>query len=61
MNGDGDMEPPIDVLVGPGEQYLPAVAGGSPAPLAVWQVSGSDMDVYGRFLYQPIYLPLVMK
>ena len=34
---------------------------GSPAPLAVWQVSDSDLDIYARFVYYRIYLPLVVR
>ncbi|RLC98580.1 MAG: hypothetical protein DRI77_04725 [Chloroflexi bacterium] len=61
VSGDGDMISLFDVYVGPGEQYLPAVASGSPVPLVVWQVSDSGMDVYGRLLYYRTYLPLVLR
>jgi len=61
VQGGGQIEPPFEVLVGPGEQYLPVVVGG-PVPLAAWQVSDSGMDIYGRFLYTSrVYLPLVMR
>jgi hypothetical protein len=39
----------------------PAVAGGMPVPLAVWHSwNGGDFDVYGRFLYWQVYLPLAL-
>ena len=34
---------------------------GFPVPLAVWQVSDSDLDIYARFVYYRIYLPLVVR
>jgi hypothetical protein len=38
------------------------VAGGMPVPLAVWHSwNGSDFDVYGRFLYRRVYLPLTLR
>jgi hypothetical protein len=40
----------------------PPAAAGVPVPFAVWHTwNGSDSDVYGRFQYRQVYLPLVLR
>jgi hypothetical protein len=58
----GDLESVFPVQTGGSYRGNPVVAGGVPAPLAVWQVwNGSDNDVYARFLFRRVYLPLILR
>lgn len=51
---------PIAAVNGKDERY-PAVAGGSPAALGVWQELNADWDIYARVLGFDVYLPLVLR
>ncbi|MGD2206903.1 MAG: hypothetical protein PVH17_09000 [Anaerolineae bacterium] len=62
VSGDGFVGSTFGVDLGSSEDRVPVVASGSSAPLAVWQTwNGSDWDVYGRFLYRRVYLPVVVR
>jgi hypothetical protein len=65
---DGILQPPFDIsqdgALGQGmDESMPAVAGGAPTALVVWQQSPNitDYDIYGRFLGYAIYVPLVLR
>jgi hypothetical protein len=62
MSDTGSMEDVMEVTALPDYEVGPAVAGGVPVPFAVWYTwNGGDYDVYGRFLYRQMYLPLVLR
>jgi len=64
IESEGQLGPilPVAAVYGKDERY-PSVAGGSPAPMAVWQEedAGGEYDVYGRLLWLHVYLPLVLR
>jgi hypothetical protein len=61
MSDAGVMEGVLEVATLSDYEERPAVAGGMPVPLAVWHSwNGGDFDVYGRFLYWQVYLPLAL-
>jgi hypothetical protein len=51
---------PVAAVNGKDERY-PAVAGGSPTALGVWQEWNADWDIYARILSFNVYLPLVSR
>ncbi|MFL7790577.1 MAG: hypothetical protein AB8I69_00430, partial [Anaerolineae bacterium] len=58
----GDMGGVLEVATSSDYEERPAVAGGMPVPLAVWHSwNGNDFDVFGRFLYRQVYLPLTLR
>ena len=62
VSGAGDAAGPFLVDASSQHDSRAAVAGGPPAPLAVWQIwNGNDYDVYGRFLYRRVFLPSVLR
>ena len=58
----GVLGPQLDVYAGPGNHREPAIVNDPPVPLVIWTQSISgEYDVYGRFLFTRIYIPLVLR
>lgn len=58
----GLLGPQLDVYTGPGNHRDPALVNDPPVPLVIWTQSISgEYDVYGRFLFTSIYIPLVLR